>query len=208
MLTDRFYVALAELFKSGAPAFGNLYCAVGGGDPAWDRNPPLLQRDMLRLKRELARKPVTPQDLYFVDASGAASETPTPYLRVHMRFDNDEAIGTWRELGLFGQASAASDSGVLLAYRWHAPAEKTAALSLERRLRLDLTPKAGGGQEPTRYLGNSRTREVHDLDHRNPACQAEEILFDRRLFFATPEQAAELGYDRCAFCFGREQSLR
>jgi hypothetical protein len=208
MLTDRFYVALAELFKSGAPAFGSLYCAVGGGDPAWDRNPPLLQHDMLRLTHELARKPVTPQDLYFVDASGVVSGTPTPYLRVHMRFDIDEAIGTWRELGLFAQASAASDSGVLLAYRWHAPAEKTAALSLERRLRLDLTPKPGAGQQPTRYLGNSRTREVHDLDRRNPACQVEEILFDRRLFFATPEQAAELGYDYCAFCFGREQSKR
>jgi hypothetical protein len=208
MLTDRFYVALAELFKSGAPAFDSLYCAVGAGDPAWDRNPPLLQRDMLRLTHELARRPVTPQDMVFVDASGTVSDTPTPYLRVHLRFDTDEAIGTWRELGLFGQASGAANSGVLLAYRWHAPVEKTAALSLERRLRLDLTPKSGGGQEPTRYLGNSRTREVHDLEQRNPACQVEEILFDRRLFFATPEQAAELGYDRCAFCFSREQSLR
>lgn len=208
MLTDRFYVALAELFKSSTPAFGNLYFAVGSGDPAWDRNPPLMQRDRARLTRELARKPVTPQDLYFVDAAGATSETPTPYLRVHLRFDNDEAIGTWRELGLFAQASAAANSGVLLSYRWHAPAVKTGDLSLERRLRLDFTPKPGGGQEPTRYLGNSRTREVHDLDRLNPACQAKEILFDRRLFFATPEQAAELGYDRCAFCFGRGQSQR
>lgn len=78
-------------------------------------------------------------------------------------------------------------------------------MTLERSFRLDLTPKSTGpGQVVTCYLGNSNSQEFHDLGNLTAACQVDEIRFDRRIYFASPEQATALGYEFCAFCFGRE----
>lgn len=205
MLTDNFYVALTTQLRGAAPT---LYLAVGAGDPVWDRNPPLPDQRIARLANELARKPLAIQDVRFLDALGAETETPSPRLRLRVIFNSGEANGTLREAGLFADAGPASDSGALLSYFAHAPIVKTADMSLERSIRLDLTPHAVGGTQPTRFLGNSHTREVHDLDNVTDACQINEILFDRRLFFASAEQAIGLGYDHCAYCFGRERSTR
>lgn len=208
MLTDAFYSTLAALVKSAEQAPGAWYLAIGGGDPAWDRQPPLIERHHARLTKEFARKAVAPGDIQFIGADNVAREAASSRLCLRVRFDAREATGTLREVGLFAGASAAPDSGVLLSYFTHPPLEKTVDMSLERVVRLDLTPRAVTGVQPTRYLGNSHSREVHDLENLNKACQVGEIRFDRRIFFGTAEQAAELGYDLCAFCFGRQQSKR
>jgi hypothetical protein len=77
----------------------------------------------------------------------------------------------------------------------------------------DLTvanPKDDGKacQLKTRLLGNSGSRELHDLDNEKPACQIVEIRPDRRVYFQTTAQAEKLGYDFCAYCFGRQRSKR
>lgn len=59
-----------------------------------------------------------------------------------------------------------------------------------------------------RYLGNVRTRELHDLLNITPLCRIDEIAIDRRFPFRRIEQAQALGYDFCAYCFGRELSRR
>lgn len=206
MLTEDFYALLAaRLVDAPEDLF---YIAVGAGDAAWDRNPPLLERRRARLTNELARKKVAAQDVRFLDALGAQTQTPSPRLRLSVRFEPGEANGKLRESGLFMQADLQRDSGRLLAYFVHAPIEKTADMGLERTLRLDLAPRAVGGAQPTRYLGNSHSREVHDMENLKAACQVGELRFDRRIFFGTAEQAVELGYDRCAFCFGRARSTR
>lgn len=207
MLTDAFYAVLAARLHPGgdAPA---LYLAIGAGDPAWDHNPPLLTRDATRLANELARKPLASENFRFLDAGGAETDTPSTRVRLHVSFAAGEGNGTLRELGLFAGASAAADSGTLLSYLVHPPVEKTPDMNVDRALRLDLTPRRSGGVEPTRFLGNSNSREVHDLNNRSADCQVDEILFDRRIFFASAEQAGKLGYDYCAFCFGRERSKR
>ncbi|MGF1625579.1 MAG: hypothetical protein ACFCVH_11910 [Alphaproteobacteria bacterium] len=77
----------------------------------------------------------------------------------------------------------------------------------------DLTvanPKDDGSscQLPTRLLGNSNSRELHDLDNEKPGCQIAEIRPDNRFFFQNERQAEALGYDFCAYCFGKERSKR
>jgi hypothetical protein len=71
-------------------------------------------------------------------------------------------------------------------------------------------PKDDGSicQLRTRLLGNSGSRELHDLDNEKPGCQISEIRPDRRFFFQTEAQAQKLGYDFCAYCFGKEKSKR
>lgn len=63
-----------------------------------------------------------------------------------------------------------------------------------------------GGQASgvTRYLGNSHTRELHDLKNTTRQCQIDEIRADHRRYFESPERAAAppFGYDTCAYCMG------
>ncbi len=60
----------------------------------------------------------------------------------------------------------------------------------------------------TRYLGNSGTRELHDLNNQKPACKIDEIRVDHRINFKTQKEALALGYDYCAYCFGKDKSKR
>jgi len=60
-----------------------------------------------------------------------------------------------------------------------------------------------GNMNGERYLGNSNTKEVHDLDHETSSCQIDEIIaagHDRP--FESLRDAHVLGYDNCAFCVG------
>ena len=63
-------------------------------------------------------------------------------------------------------------------------------------------------QPKTRYLGNSNSRELHDLNNQKPACQIDEIRVDHRINFKTQKEAVAMGYDFCAYCFGKEKSKR
>lgn len=60
----------------------------------------------------------------------------------------------------------------------------------------------------TRYLGNARNRELHDLKNEKPGCRIDKIRFDNAVNFKTIEKAVEAGYDFCAYCFGKEKSKR
>jgi hypothetical protein len=209
MLTSAFYRHLASALKSAAGSGTGLYIAVGVGDPGWDRGAPPYRRDIGALLAEVARKAVGPTDVQYLDELGTEVPIASPRLRIRTVFEPGEGEGALRECGLFGGgASTRSDSGLLLSYFMHARIDKGPSMNLARAFQLDLRAYPAGGVQPTRYLGNSHTREVHDLDHLNPACQVDEILFDRRLYFATAEQAVALGYDHCAYCFGRRRSTR
>ena len=64
---------------------------------------------------------------------------------------------------------------------------------------------AGAGK---RYLGNVNTRELHDQQKLTPMCRIDAISIDRRYYFSRIEDAQALGYDFCAYCFGRAASKR
>lgn len=210
MLTKHFYIGLASLLKGEKAVVQNFYIAVGAGEPAWDQMLPEFQRDTRRLVNEIARRAVPPEEVTFLDSEGKATEVPTPRLRIRAILGFNEGVGTLRECGLFaGEATAAKDSGTLLSYYVHPRIEKTAEMTLERNLLIDLTPKPyAPGSRVTRYLGNSDSEEFHDLENLKPGCQVNEIRFDRRVYFASPDPAIAAGYDYCAFCFGRELSRR
>jgi hypothetical protein len=59
-----------------------------------------------------------------------------------------------------------------------------------------------------RYLGNSHTRELHDLLNLRRQCQIDEIPIDRKYPVQRIEDALALGYDFCAYCFGPGWSTR
>lgn len=63
-------------------------------------------------------------------------------------------------------------------------------------------------QTGTRYLGNSNSKELHDLKNQQPGCQIDEIKTDHRVNFKTQKEALALGYDYCAYCFGKDKSKR
>lgn len=55
-----------------------------------------------------------------------------------------------------------------------------------------------------RYIGNTNTKEVHDLDHEKPACQIDEIKDEHVRTFTpdTLEEAHRHRFDNCAHCIG------
>lgn len=209
MLTNRCYTQLAVLLRNASRQGAGLFMAIGAGQDDWDRNPPAHQRDIVELSHELARKPVLPLAMTFLDEMGQPSENESARLRIQVDFLAGEGEGTVRECGLFIGANQQAGSGRLLSYFMHPRIEKNSQLNLSRRIDLDFTPRASGpGQVATRYLGNSNSREFHDLDNAQRGCRIDAIRFDRRIYFASPEQATALDYDYCAYCFGREMSER
>ncbi len=210
MLTENFYTMIATMLTGAKEVPGDLYIAVGIGDKTWDTIPPDFNRGVEKLTRELARKRVSGKDITFLDADIKPSKEPTACLSIAVTFGDREAVGSLRECGLYGgRATDAPDSGMLLSYYRHPVIAKTAAMSLQRVIRLDLSPsQVVPGSRVTRYLANVRTEELHDLEHPNFNCQIGEIREDYRYYFATVEAALAVGYDRCGYCFGRALSTR
>ena len=57
-----------------------------------------------------------------------------------------------------------------------------------------------------KYLGNTHTKEVHDLDLETENCQIDEIIeAGHATPFDTLKDAHEEGYDNCAFCLGNSE---
>lgn len=210
MLTEAFYRYLANLMYDASQGGDALYIAIGSGEDQWDTLPPNRDRSNLAFVKELARLPVAAENITYMDANDNPSVGPTWRIRVSVNFRGEGAIGTIRETGLFGMGATTDlGSGQLLSYFIHARIDKTIEMDFERQVTLDLSPSpyrlAG---HLTRYLGNSSTEELHDLDNETGACQIDEIRVDRRHYFDTIEQALDMGYDHCAFCFGRDLSQR
>ncbi len=208
MLTNAFYVALASALKAAAEA-GDLSIAVGGGDPAWDADgTPREDRRVDGLGAEVARKTVPADRAVFLDENGRPARAPTTRLQLSVTFGAGEAAGTLRECGLFREAGRA-DGPSLLSYFTHPRVEKAEAGSLSRVFRIDVTPRPiVAGSRETRYLANAASGEFHDLENTKSLCQIEEIRVDRRFYLRNEAEAAELGYDFCAYCFGRDRSRR
>lgn len=56
-----------------------------------------------------------------------------------------------------------------------------------------------------RFLGNTNTTEVHDLDAETANCQIDEIIVAGHAVVFSPDtlaQAKSEGYDACAYCIG------
>jgi putative aminopeptidase FrvX len=61
-------------------------------------------------------------------------------------------------------------------------------------------PRRANGKK---YLGNTNTKEVHDLDNEQPQCQINEIISHRHdVYFDNHEDAKAQGFDNGHFCLG------
>ena len=58
----------------------------------------------------------------------------------------------------------------------------------------------------SRYLGNSDSKELHDIRNEQRRCQIDQIRADRAIGFKSIAEAEALGYDFCAYCFGKAKS--
>lgn len=70
------------------------------------------------------------------------------------------------------------------------------------------TARSGTSARTGRYLGNSNKHEVHDTKNTTKRCQIDEINPEYRVPFKTEKEALAAGFDRCAFCFGKDKSER
>jgi hypothetical protein len=59
-----------------------------------------------------------------------------------------------------------------------------------------------------RFLGNTGSRELHDLNNLTPLCHVDRIATDRQRRFYGIADARAMGYDLCGHCFGRDRSRR
>lgn len=63
--------------------------------------------------------------------------------------------------------------------------------------------RRSGNMKGERYLGNTNTKEVHDLDNEKALCQIDEIIaagHDRP--FNTLQDATAAGFDKGHYCIG------
>lgn len=63
--------------------------------------------------------------------------------------------------------------------------------------------RPGSPLHGAQYCGNTRTKEVHDLDNEKTQCQIDEIISaGNAVPFYLLATAHQNGYDNCAYCLG------
>lgn len=135
LVVDSCSVLIAGLMKGALN--GIQYFAVGSGSSAWSNSaPPSPEANDVKLLNEIFRKPVTNNDIKFIDSNNDESTTPTNRIQIKVTFEESEANGELRELGLFGgNATSTKNSGYMLNRKIHGLIYKTSGMKLERIIR-------------------------------------------------------------------------
>lgn len=142
LVVNSFLNLVMCLLKQESGYSGIQYWAVGSGDDTWDDEEtlPAPNINATRLTAEIGRSQIASSDLAFLDSNYAVSTTPTNILQVSHTFGTDECNGTWREFGIFGgNATATSNSGILINKRHHRVITKTEEMTIERIMRFTLS---------------------------------------------------------------------
>jgi hypothetical protein len=112
------------------------------------------------------------------------------------------------------EAEATKSSAVIVPAKTHTIGDQIVACDDEEAAAVSAASPAAGSAPPSmpagaaRYLGNVVERELHDRLNLTPNCNIGLIAIDRRFPFRRIEDALVLGYDYCAYCFGRDRSTR
>lgn len=163
-IVDGCWPLLAGLLKNEGGTHGLLFWAVGAGDPAWDEGLPPPDPRATGLRDEVARVPLQPSDITYLDTGGRATKQPSPGLELRVRFTWDQPR-TLREFGVFGgDATEQPGSGTLVNYVMHPRVDLAAGSRLERRLRFSFDPRAreavSSAEPPAHWLGGRGTEVV------------------------------------------------
>ncbi len=165
-IVDAAWPLVAGLLKNEPDLSGLLFWAVGSGDPAWDDNPVTADVATIGLADEIRREPIVAEEIVFLDAEGAPSDTPTNCIEASAAFtwQDDQVL---REFGLFGgNATAEAGSGYLINYVVHPRVDLAAGARLFRRMRFTLKPEPAASppeQSPPHWLGNEPIRFVDGI---------------------------------------------
>lgn len=135
LVVDNCSVLIAGLMMGSLT--GVNYFAVGSGSPSWkDESMPDPSVSDSKLLSELFRKPITKDDMWFIDDNNDKSNVPTNRIEIKVTFMESEANGALRELGLFGgTASSVKNSGYMINRKIHPLIYKTSGMRLERIIR-------------------------------------------------------------------------
>ena len=136
VIVDSIAKLITALLKAHAGYSAISYWAIGSGSAGWDiSNPPLASVSDVKLVNEFARKAIPTANIVWVDGSNVVSATPTNRLRVTLTFADTDAVGTWREFGLYGgTATTTKDSGILVNHKNHGVLVKTNQMIVERQI--------------------------------------------------------------------------
>lgn len=63
-------------------------------------------------------------------------------------------------------------------------------------------------RKKTRFLGNTNSKELHDLTNEKKGCNIDAINPEHRMHFKKKEEAIAKQFDYCAYCFGKGKSKR
>ena len=135
---------LAALLKGEVGMEGLLYWAVGEGQPIWDDLLPNPQSTNTQLTQEVARFPLAPGQINYIDDQGNFSIIPTQRLEILLDIDGstlvDSGFQSLREFGLFGgDATTAPDSGFMINQVIHPRIDVAPGMTLSRTLQLTFT---------------------------------------------------------------------
>lgn len=135
LVVDACSVLIAGLMKGTLS--GVQYFAVGSGSSSWsnDTFPSPVESDT-KLLAETYRKAIETSNVVFINSENVVSQTPTNRIQITVVFNESEANGELRELGIFGgDATSAKDSGYMINRKTHALIYKTSGMKLERIIR-------------------------------------------------------------------------
>ena len=128
-------ILVARMLK-GDSQTGIGYWAIGSGNSSWDVVPVAADVEDTSLVVEFARKIIPAEAINYIDDNNLVSVTPTNRLEIVLTFDDDEAVGTWREFAIFaGNATATLNSGTNINKKNHGRIDKTSDMTIIRQMR-------------------------------------------------------------------------
>lgn len=133
---DAVAVLMAALMANDPTQGGILYHAQGRGDAGWGAVPPAVNTADTTLFDEAYRK--VPDSIVFLDPSDVVVPGPTNVIRIRTVYGLAELAGeTLREQALFGgDATATTDSGIIINTIRHDGIFKSGAVQLARNVKL------------------------------------------------------------------------
>lgn len=166
LVVNQCNLLLSMLMKRHAGMEGILYCAIGEGEEAWDTNRPIPLMPDTQLTSEVYRKPISADQMIYLDEDGQPTGVPTGRLDITVEFRGEDMVsnGTQpvREFGLFGgDATDHANSGYLINRVTHDRYDLTPLLTLNRKIRLTFT---GGAISQEELTGFGATLPVRSID--------------------------------------------
>lgn len=143
-----------------------------------------------------------------VEACGSEDTDKTGYFKLVMKNVADDTAGRTEKNEPEAAFLYVLDRNNVVVHRDKRPLPVKAGQVQYLEVVLDDEDVGHPPQPKTRYLGNSNSKELHDLKNQKAACQIDEIRPDHRYNFKTQKEALAMGYDFCAYCFGKDKSKR